>query len=369
MSKVFLVLVVVVCLQELIAIPTAKAVVDPEIKPTIKDSTKGSINSKKDDYDNLSAPWAEKKVKGLKPTLPQTGSLISIEQAKVEDVVAKDPTKVVVPMIPPPVTVSEVPLSNSQGAQIEKVEGIIPIKYNGDPAAILDIKSSSDWVAPPPVVDPKLKSVHGIDPAPVQFLRPEDYHPMELKTPLIDPFPCDPDRILAVTIPAAQLGPNQTVAELPRRYGCSSDVDGSREKASPEITWTNVSEDVYSFSLQMIEMGDGCSGTGPDFGKIYWHVNDIKMAPTVTLQEGASHDSRMLFGGKEQPNQYMEEYYSGPCPMKGTTGCYRFKVLGHRTNGRCQCGYVDVTFSRPAAPIQWYQDEPVLAPIGAKKQQ
>jgi len=167
---------------------------------------------------------------------------------------------------------------------------------------------------------------------------------MEVVTPLIDTFPCDASRIINVTIPAVFYANNQKIPYLPLRYGCSAVNDIAREKASPSVTWTNVSDDVFDFSLQLIELGDGCAGKGPDFGRILWHVEGIKAAPTLTLQEGACHDSRLLFGGKELPNQWLEEYYSGPCPAQGTTGCYRFKVLGHRASGTCQCGFSDVFF-------------------------
>jgi phosphatidylethanolamine-binding protein (PEBP) family uncharacterized protein len=115
------------------------------------------------------------------------------------------------------------------------------------------------------------------------------------------------------------------------------------------LNWnrSNVADDVLEFSMQMIDMGDNCQGKGVDYGRIHWHISGIKFSPSVALEEGASHDKRMLFGGAEQPNQWLEEYYAGPCPAPSVTGCYRFKVLAHRANGQCQCGFQDVLFARP----------------------
>lgn len=232
------------------------------------------------------------------------------------------------------------------------------------------IKESSDKVAAAPVVDPQNKTVFGVQPPPISFDRPEDRHPMEIATPLADPFPCDDERILNVEIPAATLEAGQSVATLPLRYGCTDEYEVSREKASPEVRWSNVSNDVQEFSLQLVSMGDSnCPGVGEGSGKILWHITGIKAAASVTLDEAASHDTRLLHGGHEQPNQWLEEYYSGPCPKPGVTECYRFKVLAHKSNGRCQCGFKDVLFTRPDKKEYqpWTYEEPKLAPVGTTK--
>lgn len=220
------------------------------------------------------------------------------------------------------------------------------------PAAQYAFKESSEQVASPPIVDSQNKSVHGVHPDPVTFDRPEEIHPTEVKTPLGGEWPCDPNLVVDVSVPAAKSTEAGGIPMLPAWYGCSDEYEVGREKASPEVSWTNIAGDATEFSLQLISMGsalngDSCPGTGPEAGKILWHVVGINTtSPTVTLKEGASHDKRMLYGGTEEPNQWLEEYYSGPCPKPGVTECYRFKVLAHRQNGWCQCGHKDVLFHR-----------------------
>jgi len=176
-------------------------------------------------------------------------------------------------------------------------------------------------------------------------------HPMEYKTPLQEDRPCDPSLIIQVRVPAIEYPPNSTIGFLPRKYGCTEEDEISREKASPEVSWNMVAFDVKDFSLELVSMGGAdCPGHGYGAGKILWHVEGIKAAPSITLQEGASHDSRLLNGGKELPNQWLEDYYSGPCPPPGDIQCYRFKVLAHRENGWCQCGFQDFLYTRPQKP-------------------
>merc|ERR1711988_251606 len=178
-------------------------------------------------------------------------------------------------------------------------------------------------------------------------------NPMEKKTPIYDDIPCIASPI-QVTIPAAKMieGLAYKHPFLPPKYGCSKEKELSREKASFEVSWSNYTADVVDFSIQMISMGsDECSMRPEDgFNRIHWHVVGIKPSPTgvTTLTEGASHDTRTLRGGVEQPNNFYEEYYSGPCPVPGTTECFRFKVLGHLSDGKtCMCGYKDFLYERP----------------------
>jgi phosphatidylethanolamine-binding protein (PEBP) family uncharacterized protein len=353
---------------------------DAEIKPTSVDPNKKTLSPNTDDYARLSVPWKEVKADKAKKIVPQTGSLIGLEASALQDsttpttdsttstpttptTTEQQPGLIVQPAPETPKgNLQEIPLllPKTEGTVKADVNTAFPVKYNiNGGAATAAYAGSVDKVAPPPIPDPKLQDVHGVQPEPVVFSRPEDFHPMEVVTPLIDNFPCDPDRILNVHVPAAYYDTfNQSIPNLPLRYGCSSPTDNSREKASPEITWSNVYEDVVDFSLQMIELGDGCAGKGPDFGRILWHISDIKSSPSIRLQEGASHDTRLIFGGKEHPNQWLEEYYSGPCPAVGTTGCYRFKVLAHRASGNCQCGHFDVQFNRPAKAQEWTYEKP-----------
>jgi len=241
--------------------------------------------------------------------------------------------------------------------------------YPVDPSSKYMYAESSETIAAVPTMDPENKTVHGIYDEPTTFDRPEIKHPMEIATPLEGgTYPCDPNVHVNVSVPAAVMQPGFAFPMLPLHYGCSVPGEMSREKASPEISWTNVLEDVTEFSMQLVSMGtDHCDNIGEDAGKILWHVVGInETAPLITFQEGASHDTRMLHGGTEEPNQWLEEYYSGPCPPPGDTQCYRFKVLAHRSNGWCQCGHQDVLFSRPAPPpTPWVYKEPELAGVGA----
>jgi len=207
-------------------------------------------------------------------------------------------------------------------------------------------------VAAAPVIDYAKKNLDGIEQKPIVFAaNANSTNPMEKKTPLVDIQPCYPDRVLNVEVLSASLGIDKYPV-LPSKYGCSTGKDNSREKASPSIRWTgyNMSE-LTDFSLQMISMGDEkCTGFGtPGFNTIHWHIIEMKPTSTVfTLEEGASNDPRLLFGGHELPNQWLEDYYGGPCPPPGVTECFRFKVLAHLNDGRqCFCGFEDVLFKRP----------------------
>jgi len=224
----------------------------------------------------------------------------------------------------------------------------------------LSRKESSEVIAGAQVKDPDKMNVHGVPGPDVLVDRPEIQHPMEILTPLVDNFPCDPDRMLNVALPDASDG------VLDKGYGCSDYDEHAREKPSPKVTWSNVSEDVVAFSLQMTDIGgEECNGKGETIGKIHWHVVNITKAPSVTFEKGASHDKRMLNGGVEMPNSWLEEYYSGPCPRPGETGCYRIKVLAHRTTGICQCGHIDFRFTRPdKPPTPWIYKDKKIAPIG-----
>jgi len=331
------------CLVSVFSAPAA----DPELKPVL--APPPSSNPDEDPYTPLSSPWHEPKAGKVNPLTPQTGSLLSTEVASLQhdpaDVVPKNSTAVVTPQEPKGL-LSDIPIKDKD-PNANPIQYHYPIEQDRTTAAY---KESNEGIAPPPIVDLQKKDVFGVQPPNVVIDRPEDPHPMEVKTPIPDNQPCDPDRILNVTVPSASFISGINVAYLPLRFGCSSGTDVSREKVSPEVTWNNVSEDVIDFSLQMIDMGDNCNGKGIDYGLILWHVTGIKGAPSVTLKEGASHDSRLLYGGIEQPNQWLEEYYAGPCPAPSVTGCYRVKVLAHRANGRCQCGYQDVLFARPMKP-------------------
>merc|ERR1712048_506639 len=220
-------------------------------------------------------------------------------------------------------------------------------------------KESSEYVAGHTVLDPEKQDVHGVSSEPVLMDRPEMHHPMEVLTPLVDNFPCDPDNILDVSVPDVVDG------YLPTGYGCSDWNEYGREKPSPAISWSNVATDVIDFSLQIVDIGgQECNGKGDHVGKIHWHVENITMDYKVELPKGASKDVRLLKGGVEMPNSWLETYYSGPCPARGDTGCYRVKVLAHRKAGICQCGHFDFKFSRAEKPVEWVYKDKKIAPVG-----
>jgi phosphatidylethanolamine-binding protein (PEBP) family uncharacterized protein len=270
---------------------------------------------------------------------------VPVADLNPEDIAPKN-SSMVAP-VPPPNKLEDVVGGTTAEAAPNMPDDHYPV--NQDHVGMdYSIKEKEEVVAAVPVLDPKnTSSLWGTQPEVVKFNYTNEVHPMEEKTPL-NPWPCDPDHVLDVKVPAAEFKDGNMYAELPGRYGCSGEYELGREKASPQVFWDNVADDVIDFSLQLVSMGGAdCPGTGEDAGKILWHVTGIQSAHNITLQEGASHDSRLLFGGKEQPNQWLEEYYSGPCPRPGAMACYRFKVLAHRKNGWCQCGHQDVLFLRP----------------------
>jgi len=241
------------------------------------------------------------------------------------------------------------------------------------------VKSSEHEVAGASRIDPSKRKSDGVNEPVKVFGIPEPQrHPMETKTPLIDFRPCNSDRILKVEVLSAEGQVGHKYPTLPPRYGCSA-RDASREKASPAIKVSNfTANEVDAFSLQMISMGDqSCEGPGATtYNIVQWHVTDIKpkwktgTETELVLQEGASHDRRTLFGGREQPNQWLEEYYSGPCPPYDTTECFRVKVLAHLHDGStCFCGHQDVLFYRDEKPVAaqaWAYTPTQLAPVGKK---
>jgi len=242
---------------------------------------------------------------------------------------------------------NDIPVKPVSGSfEPNKPDQIYPIS----PTFSGPLPETNETVAGAYKTDSTNKTLWGNLTEPYVFGRPGG-HPMEFKTPLNEDVPCDPSLIVHVYVPALEYPPNSTIGFLPRRYGCTEEDEISREKASPEVSWSNIAFDVQDFSLELVSMGGAdCPGHGYGAGKILWHVEGMKPAPTITLKEGASHDSRMLNGGKEQQNQWLEDYYSGPCPPPGDIQCYRFKVLAHRANGWCQCGFQDFLYTRPQKP-------------------
>jgi phosphatidylethanolamine-binding protein (PEBP) family uncharacterized protein len=244
------------------------------------------------------------------------------------------------------------------------------------PDTKLGTNSQVEVIAGPDVIDPKNESSYGVTGNALKLDRTDDVHPMEVKTPL--PYEdgiqnlCDQNVVLKVEVPAAvKANENDKYPTLPAKYGCYNENEFSREKASPEVSFENIYEDVTDLTLQVISMGGpecpgpfAGAGENTAAGKVLWHVTDIKPTGRVVFPEGASHDTRTLNGGKEQPNQWLEEYYSGPCPPADVTECYRFMVVGHRGEGKkCQCGHLDVHFSRAMVddrPADWIYDGTVF---------
>jgi len=299
---------------------------------------------------------------------PMTANLTT-DSAPNDDLVTKDQSKVVSPAAAP---LQDVPMDSNTNAETGGAnlpDNHYPLPAGSDQQQQYAIREKTEKIAAIPIMDETNKTLWGVQPENRTFDYTNEVHPMEDKTPLSEQ-PCDSERVINVVVKDAEIMGRDAYPTLPKHFGCSDEYEGGREKASPEISWSNVTEDVVDFSLQLVSMGDAsCPGWGADAGKILWHVTGIKAAPSVTLPVAASHDSRLLKGGKEEPNQWLEEYYSGPCPKPGVTECYRFKVLAHRANGRCQCGHADVLFTRPDKQEYqpWTYTQAEVAPVGAKK--
>ncbi len=94
---------------------------------------------------------------------------------------------------------------------------------------------------------------------------------------------------------------------IPRRFTC----DG--ENLSPELTWSGVPQGTASLAL-IADDPDAPAGTW-----VHWVLADLP--PDLTgLPEGAANV------GMQGVNDFRKPGYGGPCPPRGSTHRYTFKL-------------------------------------------
>ena len=88
---------------------------------------------------------------------------------------------------------------------------------------------------------------------------------------------------------------------------------------SPQLYWTGTPDGAVSYTL-IVEDPDAPGGTF-----IHWVV--FNLPPTLTtLAEGAPPDRQLATGGAQGINDFGKLGYSGPCPPRGATHHYHFKL-------------------------------------------
>ncbi|HLE13710.1 MAG TPA: YbhB/YbcL family Raf kinase inhibitor-like protein, partial [Anaerolineales bacterium] len=94
---------------------------------------------------------------------------------------------------------------------------------------------------------------------------------------------------------------------IPKEYSC----DG--ENLSPPLAWSDVPQGTQSLVL-IVDDPDAPSGTF-----VHWVVYDLP-ADLASLPEGASGI------GREGVNGFRKSGFGGPCPPRGSTHRYFFKL-------------------------------------------
>jgi Raf kinase inhibitor-like YbhB/YbcL family protein len=102
-------------------------------------------------------------------------------------------------------------------------------------------------------------------------------------------------------------------ATIPQKYTC----DG--EGGSPPLSWAAPPAATQSLAL-IVDDPDAPAGTW-----VHWVL--FNLAPTtVSLPEDVPADETVLGGGVHGANSWKQLGYGGPCPPKGSTHHYFFKL-------------------------------------------
>lgn len=110
-------------------------------------------------------------------------------------------------------------------------------------------------------------------------------------------------------------------AMIPKKFTC----DG--KDISPPLTWTEPPKGTKSFAI-IVDDPDAPSGTW-----VHWVLYDVP-ADTRELTEGIRKDRQLPNGALQGRNDFGKIGYNGPCPPKGASHRYFFKLyaLDSRTN-------------------------------------
>jgi hypothetical protein len=100
---------------------------------------------------------------------------------------------------------------------------------------------------------------------------------------------------------------------IPKKYTCDS-VD-----VSPDLSWTGIPDKAVSLAL-ICDDPDSPAGTWA-----HWVIYCIP-AKASSLPEGVPANNTTFQGAKQGENSFHRGGYGGPCPPKGTTHRYFFKL-------------------------------------------
>ena len=103
---------------------------------------------------------------------------------------------------------------------------------------------------------------------------------------------------------------------IPIKYTCQG------ENVSPPLEWTKVPKEAKSLAL-ICDDPDASSSFGP-FS--HWVVYDIP-ADRSQLEEGIERDGRLPEGGLQGRNDFGNIGYGGPCPPRGETHRYYWRLF------------------------------------------
>jgi Raf kinase inhibitor-like YbhB/YbcL family protein len=101
---------------------------------------------------------------------------------------------------------------------------------------------------------------------------------------------------------------------VPKSYTC----DGADQ--SPPLSWTDVPAGTKSLAL-IVEDPDAPSGTF-----VHWVLFNLP-ADTSELSAGTSHQTILANGARQGRNDFRRVGYGGPCPPRGSTHRYIFRLL------------------------------------------
>ena len=98
---------------------------------------------------------------------------------------------------------------------------------------------------------------------------------------------------------------------IPEKYSC----DGVDE--SPPLTWTHVPAGTVAFVVVMDDLDAG--------GFVHWIIYDVPGNSTeLAIQQPP--DRTLDSGAKQGKNSFGDIGYGGPCPPRGQTHDYRFRI-------------------------------------------
>jgi Raf kinase inhibitor-like YbhB/YbcL family protein len=106
----------------------------------------------------------------------------------------------------------------------------------------------------------------------------------------------------------------ETGATIPKAYTC----DGADQ--SPPLSWRGVPSGSKSLAL-LVEDPDAPHGTF-----VHWVLFNVP-SNTQELPAGGSHQTILASGARQGRNDFRRVGYGGPCPPRGSTHRYFFRLL------------------------------------------